>query len=181
MRSPLAVALALLSIASPSAATHARLRHEPRCILEAVARGIADDIGRHRGPATDAALRGAARVPSMPRIRLESETPLVEFLAAIQPQAPSVDRFSSFYSLSANHIFLIDDASYYAIFNTIDRRSIEDSLAHEFVHYLQVAYLGYTVADLGTDDAEFMAIDYQRRYRERYVTGGETPPCPPDI
>lgn len=172
--------LAALLTAPASAAAPARLRHEPRCILEAVARDLNEDIGRHRGPAVSAALRGAARAAGVPRVRLESETPLIEFLTAVRPQDPSVNRFSNFYSVTANRIFLIDDAAYYAKFAKTSRRSMEDSLAHEFVHYLQVTYLGYTVADLGTEDAEAMAIGYQTSYRERYIVGGESPPCPAD-
>lgn len=167
---------ALLSV--PAAADDvqpARLRYEPRCILEAVARDISHNIGRHRGPAVEAALLGAARVASVPRVRLQSETPLVEFLAAVAPQAPGVDRFSNFYIVAANEIFLLDDAAFYAKFG----RSVDDSLAHEYVHYLQVLYLGYSLADLDADSTEYMAVEYQTRFRDRYIKGGETPPCPP--
>jgi len=170
--------LAVLLAAPASAAAPARLRYEPRCILEAVAREINRDIGRHRGPAVSAALLGASGAASVPPVRVESRTPLIEFLTAVRPQVPSVDRFSNFYSVSANVVFLIDDASYYERSGRTSRRSMEDSLAHEFVHYLQVKYLGYSAADLGTDDAEGMAINYQTSFRERYVLGGEDPPCP---
>lgn len=173
-----AFVLAALLTVPASAAAPARLRFEPRCILEAVARELNQDIGRHRGPAVSAALLAAARSESLPAIRVESATPLVEFLTAVKPQDSSVDRFSNFYSVSANRIFLIDDAVYYARYAKSSRRSMEDSLAHEFVHYLQVKYLGYSVADLATDDAETMAISYQTSFRERYIIGGETPPCP---
>lgn len=170
--------LAALLAAPASAAAPARLRFEPRCILEAVARELNQDIGRHRGPAVSAALLAAARSEKLPAIRVESETPLVEFLTAVKPQDPSVDRFSNFYSVSANRIFLIDEAAYYARFAKTSRRSMDDSLAHEFVHYLQVKYLGYSVADLATDDAEHMAVAYQTSFRDRYIIGGEAAPCP---
>lgn len=169
---------ALLSVPA-SAAAPARLRYEPRCILEAVARDLNSNIGRHRGPAIEAALRNAARAANVPRVRLESDTPLIEFVTAVRPQDPTVKRFSNFYAVGANRIFLIDDAAYYAKFDKTSRRSMEDSLAHEFVHYLQVVYLGYTVLDLGTDDAENMAVEYQTNFRDRYIKGGEAPPCPP--
>lgn len=172
--------LAALLVAPASAAAPARLSAEPRCILEAVARDLNETIGRHRGPAVSAALRDAARASTVPVVRAESRTPLIEFVTAVRPQDPSVDRFSNFYSASANKIFLIDDAAYYAKFAATSRRSMEDSLAHEFVHYLQVTYLGYSVADLATDDAETMAISYQASFRERYVIGGEAVPCPAD-
>lgn len=169
--------MTVLLCAPASAAAPARLRHEPRCILEAVARELNQDIGRHRGPAVSAAILAAAR-GALPVIRPESETPLVEFLTAVKPQDPSVDRFSNFYSVSADRIFLIDDAAYYARFAKTSRRSMDDSLAHEFVHFLQVKFLGYSVADLATDDAESMAVAYQTSFRERYVIGGEPVPCP---
>ena len=59
-------------------------------------------------------------------------------------------------------------------------RTREDSLAHEFGHFLQGKYMGYSVANRATDDAESMAVEYQGNFRERYIKGGETPPCPPD-
>lgn len=170
--------LAALLCAPASAAAPVRLRHEPRCILQAVAVMINEDIGRHRGPAVSAAILAAARDPGVPAVRVESATPLAEFLAAVKPQDPSVDRFSNFYAVGANKIYLIDEAAYYARFARSSRRSMEDSLAHEFVHYLQVRYLGYSVADLASDDAEGMAISYQTMYREFFVIGGNKPPCP---
>ena len=37
--------------------------------------------------------------------------------------------------------------------------TLDDSLAHEFVHHIQVKYLGYGLEDLGGDDsAEGMAV-----------------------
>lgn len=170
--------MAALFAMPASAAAPARLRYEPRCILQAVATMVNEDIGRHRGPAVSAALLAASRDARVPAVRVESETPLIEFLTAVNPQDPSVDRFSNFYSVSSNKIFLIDEAAYYAKFSRSSRRSMDDSLAHEFVHYLQVMYLGYSVSDLATDSAESMAISYQTIFRERYVIGGEGVPCP---
>lgn len=170
--------MAALFAMPASAAAPVRLRYEPRCILQAVATMINEDIGRHRGPAVSAAILAAARDPGVPVLRVESATPLVEFLTAVRPQDPSVDRFSNFYAVGANKIYLIDEAAYYARFANSSRRSMDDSLAHEFVHYLQVRYLGYSVAHLATDDAESMAISYQTLFREFFVIGGKTPPCP---
>lgn len=171
---------ALLSAAQhAAAAAPARLRYEPRCILEAVALDLNANIGRHRGPAIEAALRDAARGRNVPAVRVESGTSLPEFLTDVKPQDQSVDRFSNFYAVGANRIYLIDEAAYYAKFDKTSRRSMDDSLAHEFIHFLQVTYLGYSVADLATDAAESMAVEYQTSFRDRYIIGGEAPPCPP--
>ncbi len=170
--------MALLCVPASAATAPARLRYEPRCILEAVARDLNENIGRYRGPAVSAALLAASRSKDIPVIRPESATPLAEFLTAVRPQLPNADRFSTFYAVAANRIYLIDDAAYYAKFDRTSRRSMDDSLAHEFVHYLQVNYLGYSAVDLATDDAENMATSYQTAFRERYIIGGEAVPCP---
>lgn len=153
----------------------ARLTQPERCILHAVANKLADDIGRHRGPALEAAMRGAAS-GRVPLIRLERETPLREFQDAVEAQDPGnrPARFSNFYSVAQDRIYLIDEAAYYARL----KRSIDDSLAHEYVHYLQVRFLGYEIEHLRSDDAEGMAVGYQTWYREEFVNTGRTARCP---
>ena len=150
------------------------LRVPPACILHSVANDMADQIGRHRSPELEARMRAAAKDPNLPTIHLESRTSLAEFQEAVRPQEPNAHVFSNFYAVAANKIFLIEDEPYY----TRLRRHIEDSLAHEYAHYLQVTYLGYTVKDLASDDAEFMAVDYQNNYRAAYVGTGRVPACP---
>jgi hypothetical protein len=175
---PLLAALSFPAAALPglhNGGAAVRLRQAPACVLHAVAGRMAEQIGRHRGPAVEQALREAAQQPGLPVVRLESETTLQEFARDIAPQNPGAEVFSNFYAVAANKIFLIDEAAYYARLN----RFIEDSLAHEWTHYLQARYLGYTVAQLGTDDAEMMAQDYQSWYREEHGRPGRPPaPCP---
>lgn len=177
---PLLAALSLPAAAAPalpglhSGGAVVRLRQAPACVLHAVAGRMAEQIGRHRGPAVEQALREAAQQPGLPVVRLESESSLEEFARDIAPQNPDAGVFSNFYAVAAGKIFLIDEAGYYARLN----RFIEDSLAHEWTHYLQVRYLGYTVAQLGTDDAEMMAQDYQSWYREEHARPGRPAPCP---
>lgn len=150
------------------------LRVPPACILHIVANDMADQIGRHRSPELEARMRAAAKAPNLPSIHLESRTTLAEFQEAVRPQEPHATVFSNFFAVAANKIFLIEDEPYY----TRLKRHIEDSLAHEYAHYLQVTYLGYTVANLATDDAEFMAVEYQNNYRAAYVRTGRVPACP---
>jgi hypothetical protein len=57
----------------------------------------------------------------------------------------------------------MDDAAYY----TQLRRCIDDSLAHELTHYVQVVYQGW-VLDGFDDSIEFNAIDVQTWFREQF-------------
>lgn len=179
MLGPALALLLSLSTAAQLPGVHldqpARLTQPERCILHAVAGKIADDIGRHRGPAVEAALRSVAS-GEPPLIRYENETPLEEFQRAVEAQDPGnrPGVFSNFYSVASNRVYLIDEASYYRRL----KRSIDDSLAHEYTHYLQVRFLGYSIEHLRTDDAEGMAVMYQTWYRDEYVNTGRTPACP---
>lgn len=91
----------------------------------------------------------------LPKIFLESNTPLRQFQRAIAPQwkfRPHV--FANAYIMARNEIYLSDDPSYYKRRN----RTLDDSLAHEFVHYIQVNYRSCNLAD---DDCEMEAITVQ--------------------
>ncbi len=91
----------------------------------------------------------------LPKIFLESKTPLRQFQQAIAPQwkfRPHV--FANAYAIERNEIYLSDDARYYKKRN----RTLDDSLAHEFVHYIQVRYRNDDLAD---DDYEMEAITVQ--------------------
>jgi hypothetical protein len=120
------------------------LRYDPLYILEAVARRM------------DVILR--AEVP-LPAILLESRTPLARFQHAIAPQWGIVPRaVSNAYAAGANEIYLTDYAAYY------ERRksTLDDSLAHEFVHYLQLRYFN---ADLSDASLETDAIAIQEWFK----------------
>ena len=91
----------------------------------------------------------------LPIIFLESNTPLRQFQQAIAPQwkfRPHV--FANAYAVERNEIYLSDDARYYKKRN----RTLDDSLAHEFVHYIQVRYRNDDLAD---ESCEMEAIAQQ--------------------
>jgi hypothetical protein len=126
----------------------AKLRFDPQFILAQVARRM------------NVALRPEVPVPA---IYVESATPLRQFQDAIDPQwrfRPHV--FANAYVAARNEIYLIDDAAYYNRFG----RTIDDSLAHEFVHYIQVQYLR---ADLADPVSESDAIAIQHGFRQAHI------------
>lgn len=124
------------------------LRHEPRVILEAVA--------QHMG----VTLR--ADVP-LPVIFFESKTRLRQFQDAIEPQWRMRPRvIANAYVIARNQIYLSDDRSYYQRL----KRTIDDSLAHEFAHYIQAQYLN---DDLASDPSESAAVSVQTWFRETYM------------
>ena len=130
--------------ADPSA--RARLQHDPRYILEAVARQM------------NVTLR--ADEP-LPQIHFESSTPLAQFQDAVAPQwnfrPPMV---ANVYVIARNEIYLADDPAYYRRL----RRTLDESLAHEFAHYLQVRYFA---ANLGDESCETEAVAVQFAFRDQ--------------
>lgn len=136
--------LAYMSVNGASAGgvrtAHITLQLDPYIILQQVARQM------------NVTLR--PDVP-LPKIFLESNTPLRQFQQAIAPQwkfRPHV--FANAYAAERNEIYLSDDARYYKKRN----RTLDDSLAHEFVHYIQVRYRNDDLAD---DSCESEAIAQQ--------------------
>lgn len=139
----------------------ARLSFQPDCILEEVAR----KKGRTLDP----------KKP-LPRIRLESETPLKDFQDAVEQQWGSrPDVFSNAYSLKTGEIFLIDEAAYYRRL----KRFIDDSLAHEYAHYLQVVYDGSDLMNDPWGSYEAEAIDLQTWFRTEVFPVGPSLDCRP--
>lgn len=124
-----------------------QLRLDPLFILEAVARRL--------------------NVPlqpeiALPKIHVASRTPLTQFQDALEEQwRIRPDAFVNAYAVARNEIYLFDGASFYS-----GGRTLEDSLAHEFVHYLQARYWG---EDLRSDDCELQALTVQRWFRELYL------------
>jgi hypothetical protein len=59
------------------------------------------------------------------------------------------------YVVARNEIYLTDDARYYRRL----RRTLDESLAHEFAHYIQVRYLGANLADEGCE-VEAVAVQF---------------------
>jgi hypothetical protein len=147
-----AVALACLAPAvagdNVEMAAPVKLRFEPRFILDTVAERM------------EVKLR--ADVP-LPAIFLESTTPLRQFQDAMEGQwqfRPPL--IANSYSIATNEIYLSDEASFYRRF----KRTLDDSLAHEFVHYIQARYHG---EDLTHDGCELQAAEIQRWFRDEYV------------
>jgi hypothetical protein len=151
-------ALALAAFASSAAAGEGfaavgpvKLRFDPKFIFEAVAQRM------------NVTLR--PEVP-LPAVFLESSTPLVQFQDAMEPQwrfrPPLV---ANAYSIERNEIYLSDDASFYLQI----KRSLDDSLAHEFVHYIQAKYLN---EDLHAEGCEVQAVEIQGWFRDVHVREG---------
>jgi len=146
--------LALAACLTPAAAGESdlpvqatKLRFDPQFILAAVARRM------------NVTLRPEIPVPA---VFLESTTPLRQFQDAIAPQwrfRPHV--FANAYSAERNEIYLIDEAAYYKRLG----RTLDDSLAHEFAHYLQVMYLN---ADLADPSLESDAVAVQHGFQQDY-------------
>lgn len=66
------------------------------------------------------------------------------------------------YAIERNEIYLSDGADFYLRL----KRTLDDSLAHELVHYIQARYFG---EDLSTDGCEVQAVEVQRWFREEYA------------
>jgi hypothetical protein len=143
-----AVFLALVAWTGGASAddpSRAHLKHDPRYILESVARKMNVTLR------TD---------EPMPRIYFESSTPLAQFQEAVSPQwrfRPPM--FANVYVMARNEIYLSDDAGYYRRI----RRTLDESLAHEFAHYLQVRYYASNLVD---ESCETEAVSIQIAFRE---------------
>jgi len=124
------------------------LHYEPRFILEEVARKMNVEL--------------RADEP-LPTIHFESRTPLVRFQDAVAPQWKfRPPRFANVYVVARNEIYLTDDPGYYRRLH----RSLDESLAHEFTHYVQVRYQG---ASLDDESAELQAVSVQYAFRDENI------------
>jgi len=123
-----------------------RLHEEPQVILMRVARQMNVELRADEPP---------------PHVFLESRTPLAQFQDAVEAQwkhRPA--RFANVYVVARNEIYLSDDPAYYRRM----RRTLDESLAHEFTHYVQARYLGYDLAD---ESCEAQALDVQMALRRQ--------------
>jgi hypothetical protein len=143
--------LALTVCLNPAAAGEsepARLRFEPRYILEVVAQRLGVTLRPEIPP---------------PAVLVASATPLARFQEAIAAQwrfRPEV--VMNTYAIERNEIYLHDGAAYYAQTG----RTLDDSLAHELVHYLQSRYRS---DDLSAESSEAEAVAIQTWFREVHV------------
>ena len=151
-------ALAALALPSPAVAGDSvapaepvKLRFDPRFVLEAVAQRM------------DVTLR--PDVP-LPAVFVESMVPLRQFQDAMEVQWQFRPHLvANAYAIARNEIYLSDDPSYYRRF----KRTIDDSLAHELVHYIQAQYFQ---EDLASDSCEVQAAEIQRWFRDEHVRPG---------
>lgn len=144
-----------LGVGASVQAESVQLKYSPACILQAVA--------VHRKVTLD-------RAKPLPKIYLSSQTALEDFQDAVELQwgeRPLV--FTNVYAATPNAIFLVNDSS-----NLINGRTLDDVLAHELTHYLQVAYMG---ADpkMSTDGDETEATTVQHWFRETYMETNKSP------
>lgn len=105
----------------------------------------------------------------LPAVRYGSETPLKEFQDAIEPQwGLRPDFVLNAYVFKLNRVYLLDDKAYYDKVG----RYIDDSLFHEYVHYLQVQYRGDIFEGDNGEFLEMEAIDHQTWFRENFMRPG---------
>jgi hypothetical protein len=98
----------------------------------------------------------------LPPLFLKSKTSLKQFQDAIESQwGTRPNEFTNAYSVVNNEIYLLDDADYYRKTG----RCIDDSLAHELTHYVQVKYQHF---DINDESLEWDAIDIQTWFREKF-------------
>lgn len=98
----------------------------------------------------------------MPQFFYESSTPLIQFQDAIEKQwGFRPDVFTNAFVAERNEIYILDDAEYYKK----AERCMDDSVAHELTHYVQVKYQKF---DLNDESLEMDAIDVQTWFRENF-------------
>jgi hypothetical protein len=97
-----------------------------------------------------------------PIIYLKSKTPLKQFQDAIESQwGQRPKEFTNAYAVKNNEIYLLDDADYYKK----TERFIDDSLAHELTHFVQVKYQNF---DINDESLEWDAVDIQTWFRDNF-------------
>ena len=104
----------------------------------------------------------------VPVFHYASATPLVQFQDAVEPQwGFRPDIITNAFILHRNEIYILDEAEYYRR----TKRCMDDSVAHELVHYIQGKYQGW---DLHDDSLEWEAIDIQTAFREEFCKSPES-------
>jgi hypothetical protein len=108
----------------------------------------------------------------MPQLFLKSTTALEVFQKDIVSQwGFSPDFVTNAYSVKTNRIYLLDDKDYYVR----TKRCMDDSLAHELTHYVQVVYKKW---DLMDESLEWDAVDIQTQFREEFCPKHENSRVP---
>lgn len=97
-----------------------------------------------------------------PKFYYQSKTPLKQFQDAIEKQwGFRPDFFTNAFAVANNEVYILDEADYYRKMG----RCMDDSVAHELVHYLQVKYQNW---DLSDESLEWEAVDIQTAFREEF-------------
>jgi hypothetical protein len=97
-----------------------------------------------------------------PKFYFKSNTPLKQFQDAIEKQwGFRPDEFTNAFAVANNEVYIMDDEDYY----TRNKRCMDDSIAHELTHYIQVKYLGWDLAD---ESLEWDAIEVQTEFRQEH-------------
>jgi hypothetical protein len=131
------------------------LRFPLECILKAVA--------SHTNTVLD------PEIP-LPTLYLESKIPVKQFQDAVEPQwSFRPDVVTNAYITERNEIYMTDLLWVYEKRGRI----LDDSLAHELTHYIQVKYKNMDLRD--NDAAEMDAIAAQTWFRETYKDTGRNP------
>lgn len=98
----------------------------------------------------------------MPKIILQHKASLKEFQQDVLPQWGFLpDSITNVYIFLKNKIYLLDEKNYYQSM----QRCIDDSLAHEYVHFVQVKYQNIPL-EYFDDGMEFQAVDIQTKFRD---------------
>lgn len=106
-------------------------------------------------------LEKRADIP-FPKFFFESSTPLKQFQDALEKQwGFRPDMFTNAFAVDNNEVYIMDDASYYKK----NKRCMDDSVAHELTHYVQVKYLNW---DLSDESLEWDAVEVQTEFRKRF-------------
>ncbi len=101
---------------------------------------------------------------ALPDLKLASQTTLADFQNDIEKQWNfKPGGITNAYVAASNRIYLWDDLEYYQK----HKRCLDDSLAHELVHYVQVQYQKIPISQFD-DFMESEAIHVQNAFREKF-------------
>jgi hypothetical protein len=101
---------------------------------------------------------------SLPEIRFASQSRLKDFQDDVESQwgfRPEV--MTNAYVAHLNRIYLLDSSNFYQKYD----RCLDDSMAHELVHFVQVRYMKIPIEQFD-DSMEWQAVDVQNEFRALY-------------
>lgn len=141
------ISLAAFIVCSSSFAEPAKLRYTQEFILDEVLKLMK--------------IEKRDEVP-IPEFYYSSNTSLEQFQDALERQwNMRSEYFTNAFSAENNEIYIVDDSEYYQRTG----RCMDDSVAHELVHFIQSKYRGWSLKDPGQ---EWEAVRYQKMFREKF-------------